>query len=223
MGNYYSYKRLSTDQKHQSYNRQDKALHKYAVEHKISFLIEFAEEKSGKNFSDRSEFMKLDRILQTDDTVVFKDLYLFTRGEVESGYQKYMEWLDRGIHMVFIDNPVMCSDYIRQMLRTAAEQDIVTRTAMEGTVKLLMIVELDRGQQQRLYISQSIKDGIHASNKRSGRKPGQLDKLTDTLQRDIMLYLSDRSVSQTSLMKKHGVSRNTLKKYIAIVQKGKSV
>jgi hypothetical protein len=30
-------------------------------------------------------------------------------------------------------------------------------------------VELDRGE------SQSIKDGIAASNKRSGRKPGQLD------------------------------------------------
>lgn len=44
-----------------------------------------------------------------------------------------MEWLKRGIEMVFIDNPTVSSDYIRQMMKTAADQDIVTRTAMEST------------------------------------------------------------------------------------------
>ena len=31
-------------------------------------------------------------LLQAGDTVVFKDLYRFTR-EAENGYKKYMEWL----------------------------------------------------------------------------------------------------------------------------------
>ena len=117
-------------------------------------------------------------LLQAGDTVVFKDLYRFTR-EAENGYKKYMEWLDRGINMVFLDNPTVSSDYIRQMMTTAEQQDIVTKTAMESIIKLLIIVELDRGEKQRLYISQSIKDGIAASNKKSGRKPGQLDKMSD--------------------------------------------
>ena len=95
-------------------------------------------------------------LLQAGDTVVFKDLYRFTR-EAENGYKKYMEWLDRGINMVFLDNPTVSSDYIRQMMTTAEQQDIVTKTAMESIIKLLIIVELDRGEKQRLYISQSIK------------------------------------------------------------------
>ena len=43
MGNYYSYKRISTDTEKQNFNRQIKALEKYAVEHKIEYLIEFTE------------------------------------------------------------------------------------------------------------------------------------------------------------------------------------
>lgn len=147
-------------------------------------------------------------LLQAGDTVVFKDLYRFTR-EAENGYKKYMEWLDRGINMVFLDNPTVSSDYIRQMMTTAEQQDIVTKTAMESIIKLLIIVELDRGEKQRLYISQSIKDGIAASNKKSGRKPGQLDKMSDALREDILKYLSDRSIKQVDLMRKYNISRNT--------------
>ena len=54
-------------------------------------------------------------------------------------------------------------------------------------------------------------------DKKNGRKVGQLDKMTDDLQSDIELYLCDRTVTQIELMKKHDISRNTLKKYIAYV------
>lgn len=218
MGNYYSYKRISTDTERQNFSRQIKSLERYAVENKIEYLIEFTEEKSAKNFKDRPQFLKLDKILQNGDTVVFKDLYRFTR-EAENGYIKYMEWLNRGINMVFIDNPTVSSNYIRQMMKTASEQDIVTRTAMESIIKLLIIVELDRGEKQRLQISKAIKDGIAASDKKNGRKEGKLDKMTDALRADIELYLNDRAITQVSIMKKHEVSRNTLKKYISVVQK----
>ena len=175
MGRYYGYKRLSTDTERQNYGRQTKALEKYAKDNNIKFNKIFKEEKSGKSFDNREEFIFLESILQPGDTVVFKDLFRFTR-EAENGYKKYMEWFNREINMVFIDNPTVNTEYIRQMMNTAAEQDLVTRTAMESIIKLLIIVELDRGQKQREYISQSIKDGIAASNKKSGRKEGQLDK-----------------------------------------------
>lgn len=217
MGNYYSYKRISTDTERQNFNRQIKSLERYAKDHDIEYLIDFTEEKSAKNFTDRPQFKKLDKLLQGGDTVVFKDLYCFTR-EAENGYKKYMEWLDRGINMVFLDNPTVSSDYIRQMMTTAEQQDIVTKTAMESIIKLLIIVELDRGEKQRLYISQSIKDGIAASNKKSGRKPGQLDKMSDALREDILKYLSDRSIKQVDLMRKYNISRNTLKKYVYKIQ-----
>lgn len=157
-------------------------------------------------------------LLQGGDTVVFKDLYRFTR-EAENGYKKYMEWLlTEVLTWIFLDNPTVSSDYIRQMMTTAEQQDIVTKTAMESIIKLLIIVELDRGEKQRLYISQSIKDGIAASNKKSGRKPGQLDKMSDALREDILKYLSDRSIKQVDLMRKYNISRNTLKKYVYKIQ-----
>ena len=218
-GNYYSYKRVSTQDK-QNFNRQEKALEKYSKQHNIEFLIDFEEKKSGKNFEDRKEFCKLDKILQKNDTVVFKDLSRFSR-EVESGYKKYMEWLERGINIVFIDNPTISSDYIKQMINTAEQQEIVARTALESTIKLLLIVELDRAEKQRLYISKAITDGIAASDKKSGRTTGNIDKMTAELKEDIKNFLNDRSVKQVDLMKKHNISRNTLKKYVDMYKSGR--
>ena len=205
MGNYYSYMRISTDTERQNFARQEKALKKYAEEQSIEYLIEFAEEKSAKNFTDRKQFNKLDKLLQSGDTVVFKDLSRFTR-EAENGYKKYMEWLERGINIVFLDNPTISSDYIRQMMNTAESQDLVTKTAMEGIIKLLLIVELT--------------DGIAASDKGSGRKKGSLDKMTDELRHDLELYMHDRTITQKAVMEKHGISRNTLKKYVERLAEG---
>ena len=216
MGNYYSYKRISTDTERQNFNRQIKSLERYATDHNIEYVVEFAEEMSAKNFADRPQFLKLDKILQSGDTVVFKDLSRFTR-EAENGYKKYMDWINRGINMVFLDNPTVSTDYIRQMMQTASKQDIVTKTAIESIIKLLIIVELDRGEKQRLYISKSIKDGIAASNKKSGRKTGQLDKMPPELKQHIKQFQTDRSIKQIDLMKKYNISRNTLKKYIDII------
>ena len=220
MGNYYSYKRISTDSEKQNFARQIKSLERYATDHHVEYLLEFTEEKSAKNFDDRPQFKKLDKILQYGDTVVFKDVARFTR-ESENGYKKYMEWLERGVNIVFIDNPIISSDYIKQMSNIAANQDIVTRTAMEGVIKLLLMVELDRAEQHRKYISKAITDGIAASDKKSGRQKGSLDKMTPKLQADIELYLKDRKITQKELMKRHGISRNTLKKYIAVVEENK--
>ena len=222
MGNFYSYKRISTDTEKQNFNRQIKSLERYAKEHDIEYLIEFTEEKSAKNFSDRPQFKKLDKLLQDGDTVVFKDLSRFTR-EAENGYKKYMDWIERGISIVFIDNPTVSSEYIRQMMKVAEQQDIVTKTAMEGVIKLLLIVELDRAEQQRRYISKAITDGIAASDKKSGRKTGQLDKMTEELQIDIERYLGDRAIKQVEIMKKHNISRNTLKKYISRVKEDRPI
>lgn len=217
MGNFFSYKRISTNQEKQNFGRQIKALDRYARDQGIEYMVEFTDEKSAKNFEDRPEFCKLDKILQSGDTVVFKDLSRFTR-EAENGYKKYMEWLSRDINMVFIDNPTVSSDYIRHMIKMSEDQDIVTKTALEGTIKLMLIVELDRAEKQRTYITKAIKDGIAASDKKSGRPAGKLDKCTPELKNDILKYLTDRSIKQIDLTKKHNITRNTLKKYIAITQ-----
>lgn len=48
MGNYYSYKRISTDTERQNFNRQIKSLERYAKDHDIEYLIDFTEENPPK-------------------------------------------------------------------------------------------------------------------------------------------------------------------------------
>lgn len=220
MANYYSYMRISTkiDREKQKYTRQEKALARYAEDNKIEYVFQFKEDVSGKSFKNRAEWQRLEKIVQPGDTVVFKDISRFTR-EAEAGYTKYMELMNKGVNLVFIDNPTISTDYIRELLHIAEQQDLVAKTSLENTVKLLLIVELNRAEQERLTISKRTKDGMAASPKKAGRKPGQLDKLTDELQADIVLYLADRSIKASSLMKKHNISRNTLKKYVEYVKK----
>ena len=221
MPNVYSYMRISTRESlgKQTYNRQAAALEKYAKDNGIEYLLQFREDVSGKNFTDRKEWGKLERLLQPMDVVVFKDISRFTR-ESENGYTKYMELLEKGVDLIFIDNQTVSTPYIKQLLNVAQKQNLVAKTSLESTVKLLLIVELDRVEQERLTFIRRVKDGIAASEKSSGRQPGHLDKLTPDLEADIKDYLTDRSIKLIDLMKKHDISRNTLKKYIEIVQKG---
>lgn len=219
MGNYFSYQRISTKEERslQKFNRQESALKRYAEENKIEFVAEFREDVSGKSFSNRKEWNRLEKLVQAGDTIVCKDISRFTR-EAENGFKKYMELLGRGINLVFLDNPTVSSDYIKTLLHVAEEQNLVARTALESTIKLLLIVELDRVEQERLILINRIKNGIAASDKQQGRKSGTLDKMTPELEADIKAFLSDRSIKQADLMNKYHISRNTLKKYISIIQ-----
>lgn len=220
MANYFSYKRISTKEERglQKYNRQEKALKSYAEENGIEYVAEFQEDESGKNFEDRKEWQKLEKLLQKGDTVVFKDICRFTR-ETENGYKKYMELMENGINLVFLDNKTICTEYIKQLLNVAEQQNLIAKISLENTIKLLLYVELDRAEQERLILIERIKNGIAASNKKQGRKQGVPIKLTEELNADIKEYLKDRTITMESIIKKHKISRNTAMKYINIVKK----
>ena len=206
MGNVYSYMRISTAEERgkQGYSRQEKALEAYAKRNRIDYVLGLQEDVSGKSFINRKEWQRLEKIVQSGDTIVFKDLCRFTR-EAQNGYDKYMELMQKGVDLIFIDNPTVSTSYIKNLLN---------------------IAELDRSEKERLIISQRTKDGLAARKKQAeeegkewhiGRPKGKLDKMSDALREDIKQYQIDRSVKQVDLMRKHNISRNTLKKYVAIV------
>lgn len=219
MANYFKYMRISTKEERglQKYNRQEKSIDKYAAENGIEFVAEFREDESGKSFSSRKEWGKLEKLLQSGDVVVFKDISRFTR-EAENGYAKYMELMEKGVELVFIDNATISTEYIKQLLDIAKEQSLIAKVSLESTIKLLLLVELDRVEQERKILINRIKNGISASGKTQGRKKGQLDKMSDELRADIERYLTDRTIKQVDLMNKHNISRNTLTKYIEIIK-----
>ena len=55
---------------------------------------------------------------------------------------------------------------------------------LEVVIRLLLVTELDRAEKEREITVKRIKDGIKASSKKSGRKEGQLDKMTPELEAD---------------------------------------
>lgn len=218
MANIYTYKRISTKESNdkQSFARQSKALETYAKNNNIEYLLEFKDDVSGKTF-DRPQWKKLESILQEGDTIIFKEISRFTR-ECENGYKKYMELMEKGINLVFLDNPTISTSYIENLMRVAHNQQRIAKKALENTIELLIMVELDRVEQEREIIVKRIKQGIESSDKKSGRKVGQLDKMSEELKQDIKLFINDRSIKQVDLMKKHNISRNTLKKYVELVK-----
>lgn len=211
--------RISTKEErgNQKYNRQEAALKKFAEETGIEYVAEFKEDVSGKSFENRKQWQRLEKLVQSGDTIVFKDISRFTR-EVVNGFEKYMSLLEKGVELIFLDNPTVSTDYIKKLLMVAEQQSIVARTSLEGTVKLLIIVELDRVEQERLTLIKRITQGMAASEKKQGRKTGSIDKMTPELEEDIKVYLNDRSIKQVDIMKKHNISRNTLKKYADLVK-----
>lgn len=217
----YFYQRISTKETSdkQSFQRQEKSLRAYAQANDIKYNERnvYKDDVSGSTFN-RKEWLELEERLNDGDTIIFKEISRFTR-QAEEGYKKYMELMERDINLVFIDNPTVSSDYIKQLMSVANAQQLVAKTALESTIKLLLIVELDRVQQEREIIVKRIKQGIQASDKKQGRKVGQLDKMSDELRSDIELFIGDRSIKQIDLMNKHKISRNTLKKYVEIVKK----
>lgn len=221
MGNYYYYLRISTKEStdKQSFNRQYKSLKTYAENNNLRFTDRYIykDDMTGSTFN-RPEWEELENDIKEGDTLIIKEISRFTR-QAEEGYKKYMELMNKGINLVFIDNMTVSTQYIKKLLKVAKEQDLVAKTAMEGTIKVLLIVELDRVQKEREIIAKRIKQGIQASSKKSGRKFNKLDKMTDSLKDDIKKYLNDRSIKQVDLMKTHNISRNTLKKYVEIVKK----
>ena len=218
MGNYFSYMRISTKEERgkQKYTRQENSLQRYARTKNIDYVFEFKEDASGKSFTNRSEWNRLEKIIQPNDTIVFKDITRFTR-ESENGYIKYMELMEKGIHLIFLDNPTLSTGYIKDLISTAKNMNFLEKTINEMLVKVLLAAELTRAEEERLTISQRTKDGMAASPNKAGRKIGQLDKMTDALKADIEVYLSDRSIKQVNLMNKYKISRNTLKKYISLI------
>lgn len=219
-----AYMRISTKEERakQKFTRQEQAIARWCKEHNTEITDRhiYKDDASGKSF-DRKSWKELEKDITDGDTIVFKDLCRFTR-EYENGFEKYMELLNRNINLVFIDNPTVSTEYIKSMMDVAEkQQNRIAKKSLKDTIELLLLVELDRAEQERAITVQRIRDGITASTKKSGRPFGKLDKMSEELEADIRQYINqsitDKTITVTDIMVKHGISRNTVKKYIKIV------
>lgn len=227
MGKTFVYMRISTREERglQKFTRQEQAIQRWCKENGADIPERriYRDDASGKSF-DRPAWKELEADISTGDTIIFKDICRFTR-EYENGFEKYMDLLSRGIELKFLDNPTISTGYIRAMMNVADEQENrIAKKSLKDTIELLLLVELDRAEKEREIIVQRIRDGIAASSKRSGRKPGTLDKLTPELEADLRSYagqnIAEKNIKLSEVLRKHGISRNTAKKYLSIIQVG---
>lgn len=230
MCNVYGYMRISTKEERgkQQYTRQEQALNRYEKETGEEFVLVFKEDQSGKTFKNRTQWKKLESIVQSGDCIVFKSIDRFTRN-VDEGLEKYMDLMQKGVSLCFLDNPTLSTDYMKNLLNIAANQeDRIAKESLTFIARILLIAELDRAEKERQTISKRTKDGMAARKAEAeaagkewhaGRKTGQVDKLTPELEADIALYITDRSIKGSDVMKKHNISRNTFRKYTEIVKK----
>lgn len=223
-----AYMRISTKEERgkQKFTRQEQAIVRWCKENSIEIPERriYRDDASGKSF-ERPAWEELEQDIQEGDTVLFKDVYRFTR-ERDNGYKKYMELLNKGIELIFIDNPTLNTEYIKSMQSSAdrmKKENIIGGMTLEFVIRLLLVTELDRAEKEREITVKRITDGIKASSKKSGREVGQLDKMSPELEEDIKKFLSDRSIKQVDLMNKYNISRNTLKKYIAYIANKKCI
>lgn len=212
---------------HQKSNRQEFALKKYAEQNGLIYDEHFIykEDKAEKSFSDRIEWGKLERILRDGDTVVFKDISRFT-WKADNGYIKYIQLMNKGVDLVFLDSINLNTNNIKRLLEIADRERQTDKTHFAKKldefhafiIKILIVSELDRLEQEHIVSGQRIKEGMKVSDKKPGRKAGTMEKMTPELEHDLRLYISDGNTLQVDLMKKYGISRNTLKKYIKLLR-----
>ena len=220
-----AYMRISTKEERgkQKFTRQEQAIARWSKENNTEIPERriYRDDASGKSF-DRPAWRELESDVAEGDTIVFKDICRFTR-EYENGFDKYMTLLNKGVNLIFIDNPTVSTAYIKSMMEVADKQsNRIAKKSLKDTIELLLLVELDRAEKEREITVQRIRDGIAASEKKSGRPKGKLDKMTAELEADLKYYVSqsvaDRTITAADIMRKHNLSRNTVKKYIAAVQ-----
>ena len=220
-----AYMRISTKEERgkQKFTRQEQAIARWSKENNTEIPERriYRDDASGKSF-DRPAWRELESDVAEGDTIVFKDICRFTR-EYENGFDKYMTLLNKGVNLIFIDNPTVSTDYIKSMMEVADKQsNRIAKKSLKDTIELLLLVELDRAEKEREITVQRIRDGIAASAKKSGRPKGKLDKMTAELEADLKFFVSqsvaDRTMTAADLMRKYNLSRNTIKKYIAAVQ-----
>lgn len=110
MGKLYAYARVSSQS--QRLDRQIRNILNYLGEDRA--LTKLFKEKYTGTKLDRPEFQKLLKILKPGDTVIFDSVSRMSRN-AEEGFQLYMELLEMGINLEFINEPHINTDYYKKM------------------------------------------------------------------------------------------------------------
>lgn len=131
MSKLYGYARVST--KSQRLDRQINNITKYAGDKKIEKI--YKEKYTGTKL-DRPEFNRMLKVVKPGDTIIFDSVSRMSR-TADEGYQLYMQLLNDGIELIFINEPHISTAYYKKM---QAQKIKIANSGKESVDKLINTV-----------------------------------------------------------------------------------
>lgn len=198
----YGYARCSTDETRQDVKRQERELKEMGVD--ASYI--FCEYESGTK-RDRRELERLLNTVASGDTIVATELSRITRSTkdlieiIEIAKEKHLK-------LIFGNFEADCS---------GESLDPMT----EGMLKMMgVFAELERN-----LISERVKSGMKnaaAKGRKIGRPKTTLDDIPSRFMKSYPLY-EKRKINQSELARLTGLSRNSVRKYIKLMEEEKKI
>lgn len=184
--------------------------------------------------TDRPNWNKLHKLLQEGDTVVFDSVSRMSRNAAE-GSELYQELYNKGINLIFINEPHCNTDTYRQ----SAAQSIqltgneIADEYIKATNKVIMIlakrqieIAFEQAEKERKDICKRVKEGMQSKKVKAAadgitihyglEKGAKLTVKKAAPAKDIILKHSKDfggSLSDSDVCKLAGISRNTYYKY----------
>ena len=215
----YGYCRISTRQ--QSIDRQIRNIKKI-----YNSAIIVTESYTGTT-TDRPEWKKLYKKLQTGDTIIFDSVSRMSRNAYE-GFALYEKLYNNGIELVFLKEPhINTSTYKKALQNNVALTGTNVDYILEGVNKYLMALAkeqirlaFEQSEKEVEDLHQRTREGIETA-RLNGKQIGQIKgaKLTTKKsiesKKKIIEYCKDfnGTLSDADCMKLIGLARNTYYKY----------
>ena len=190
---------------------------------------------------DRPEWNRLYKRLKPNDTVVFDSVSRLSR-DAESGSALYEELYQKGINLVFLNEPYCNTDCYRQ----AAAANIpptgneIADIYIAATNKVLMLlarkqiaIVFEQAEKERLDICKRVKDGMRSAKEKAAeqgieKKYGlatgtKLTTKKSVAAKEIIMKHSkdfNGTLNDPDVIKLSGISRNSFYKYKAQLKAG---
>lgn len=233
----YAYCRVSTER--QSLKRQIDNI-KTANNGAYADALFFNDKFTGSTL-DRPEWNRLYKRLEAGDTIVFDSVSRLSR-DAESGAALYEKLYQKGINLIFLNEPHCNTDCYRQ----AAEANIpptgneIADVYIEATNRVLMllakkqiVIAFEQAEKERHDICKRVKDGMRTAKaaaaeqgieKRYGLATGtKLTTKKSVMAKEIIMKYSkdfNGTLNDPEVIKLAGISRNSYYKYKSILKAG---
>ena len=226
----YAYTRVSTQR--QSLKRQ---IDKITTANNGAYAgaLFFSDKFTGSTL-DRPEWNQLYKQLQEGDTIVFDSISRLSR-DAESGAALYEELYQKGINLIFLNEPHCNTECYRQAAAASIPTtgNEIADIYIEATNKVLMLlarnqiaIAFEQAEKERIDICNRVKDGMKAAKEEAARQgiEKQYGLVTGTKlttkksisAKEIILKHSkdfNGTLEDPDVMKLCGISRNTYYRY----------